>query len=290
MNLRKLLPLILFIAVGAGLVLASCKKSSNSGNNNSSDLEIAQDNTLSESIYNDVTTMVDQAALSGSVSVIPSSVESGQSSQRTSTLLSACASLTIDTVNSPSSITIDFGASNCLCKDLRNRRGKIIATFTGHYRDQGTVVCITVDNYFFNDNQISGTKTVTNMGLNNSGNLVYKVEVNGQIVKANNGGTITWVSTREREWVSGEDTPLNLLDDTYSITGTASGTDTAGVSYAITIQQPLVRKMNCPWFESGVLTVVPQGKAARTLDYGSTGCDANATLTILGLSFPIVLQ
>ncbi len=292
MNLRRLTLILIPAAILVGMIFASCKKDSNSGGsaNNSTDLEIAQDNTLSESTYNDVTTMVDQAALSGGVSIVPSSMESGQSSQNTSTLLSACASLTIDTVNSPHSITIDFGTTNCLCIDTRNRRGKIIATWTGQYRDAGTVVSVTFDNYAVNDNQISGTKTVTNMGLNGAGNLVYQIVVNGQIIKANNGGTITWASTRQREWTAGASTPLNLLDDTYSITGNANGTDTAGTTYAIAIQQPLVRKMNCFWFESGVISVTPAGKAVRTLDYGSSGCDAKATLTILGISYPIVLQ
>ena len=48
--------------------------------------------------------------------------------------------------------------------------------------------------------------------------------------------------------------------------------------------------MSCRWFESGTLDVTPEGKATRTLDYGTTGCDANATVTILGYTFPIVLK
>jgi len=82
---------------------------------------------------------------------------------------------------------------------------------------------------------------------------------------------------------------LNVLDDTYSITGSASGTRANGESYTITITQALVRKMSCYWFESGKVEITPAGKLTRTLDYGSTGCDANATVTIAGVSFNIVL-
>src|SRR5438105_2308185 len=84
---------------------------------------------------------------------------------------------------------------------------------------------------------------------------------------ANSGGTITWVSTRQREWVEGYSTPLNVLDDTYSITGSASGTRANGESYTITITQALVRKMSCYWFESGKVEITPAGKLTRTLDY-----------------------
>jgi hypothetical protein len=118
---------------------------------------------------------------------------------------------------------------------------------------------------------------------------VYKIEVDGSIIKANNGGTITWKSTREREWVTGSNTPAYILDDTYSITGSANGTTATGDAYTISITQALVRKMNCYWFESGKLDVTPAGRVTRTLDYGNTGCDSKATVTIGGTTFNVTL-
>jgi hypothetical protein len=283
MNSRKL---SLFIAASlllSSIYLVSCKKDTTKD----ADTESAENNALAESQYNDVTTLVDQAALSGDVTV---GVAGGNSANGTDGSLGGpCATISIDTVTSPHSITINFGTANCLCKDGRNRRGKIIASYTGKYRNTGTVISISFDGYYVNDNQIKGTKTVTNMGPNNAGNIVYSIEVTGQIIKANNGGTITWTSTRQREWIGGAST-LDLSDDAYSITGTASGTNAKGNAYTISITKPLVRKMNCRWFESGTLDVTPEGKPVRTLDYGSTGCDANATVTILGYTIPIVLH
>lgn len=280
---KKITLFALTALVLTGVYLVSCKKSSASKD---TDVESAQNNALAEAQYNDVTTLVDQAALSGDVIVGVAGGNSGNGAD--GSLGSSCATITLDTVSSPRSIIIDFGAANCLCKDGRNRRGKIIASYTGRYRDAGTVIGITFDGYFVNDNQVKGTKTVTNQGSNNAGHPVYKVEVNGQIIKANGGGTITWVSTRQREWVSGFDTST-WLDDVYSITGSASGTNANGKSYTINITQPLIRKMDCRWFESGVLEVTPENEPTRTLDYGNTGCDPNATVTILGYSFPVVL-
>jgi hypothetical protein len=283
MNSRKLPLFIAASLLVSSIYLTSCKKDATKD----ADTESAENNALAESQYNDVTTLVDQAALSGDVTV---GVAGGSSANGTEgSLGSNCATISIDTVASPHSVTINFGEANCVCKDGRNRRGKIIAAYTGRYRNAGTIISITFDNYFVNDNQVKGTKTITNMGPNNAGNIVYKIEVNGQIIKANNGGTVTWTSNRQREWIAGANT-IDLSDDAYSITGTASGTNASGKSYTITITKPLVRRMNCRWFESGTLDVTPDGKPVRTLDYGSTGCDANATVTILGYTVPIVLH
>jgi hypothetical protein len=262
--------------------IISCKKDSNPANGADNNLESAENNSMAESYYNDVTTLVDVAAYNGASMTFRTTEEQSP--------LSGCVTVTVDTVSVPRAITIDFGTSNCLCIDGRNRRGKILATYTGKYKDSNTVITITFDNYFVNENQVKGTKTVTNKGRNTSGNLVYQVEVNGQLVKANGKGTITWISSRQREWKAGAATPLNILDDVYGITGTANGTNASGKAYAITITEVLVRKMNCRWFESGVVTLVPEGAPAVTLNYGNTGCDANAVVTINNKNYDIVLQ
>jgi hypothetical protein len=252
-----------------------------------SDTAPAQDNSLAESNYNDVNTMVDASiSLGTNFSFRQATNEPGA---RVEDVLGGCTTVTIDTVSATRTLVIDFGTTNCAGVDGRNRRGKILATWTGKYRDKGTVVNITFDNYFVNDNQIKGIHKTTNMGNNTAQNLVYKIEVDGSIIKANNGGTITWKSTREREWVTGSNTPAYILDDTYSITGSANGTTATGDAYTISITQALVRKMNCYWFESGKLDVTPAGRVTRTLDYGNTGCDSKATVTIGGTTFNVTL-
>lgn len=262
----------------------ACKKEAK---NAATDITAANDNAMAESNYNDATNMVDaSAALGTSFSF---RTETGQHVARVEDVLGSCATVTIDTVSTTRKITIDFGTTDCTCPDQRKRRGKIIATWVGtRYRDQDTVITISFENYFVNNNQIMGTHTTTNQGLNTAGNLVYKIDVKGSIVKAN-GGTISWNSTRYREWTAGASTPMNPLDDAYSITGSASGTTAAGATYTINITQPLVRKMSCYWFESGKIELTPTGGATWTLDYGNTGCDAKATVTVVGLSYDIVL-
>ena len=263
---------------------AACKKEAK---NAATDITAAQDNTMAESNYNDATNMVDASAALGANFTFRT--ETGQNVARIEDVLGSCATITVDTLSATRKITIDFGATDCTCPDLRKRRGKIFATWMGtSYRTPGTVITISFDNYFVNNNQVMGTHTTTNQGLNNAGNLVYKIEVKGSIVKAN-GGTITWNSTRFREWTAGITTPLNPLDDAYSITGSANGTTAAGGAYTINITQPLVRKMSCYWFESGKIELTPAGGSTWTLDYGNSGCDAKATVSVGGLSYDIVL-
>lgn len=275
----------LLILLAAVVSLTACRKSASPKADPS---ESAENNAFAEAQYNDVTTMVDQAAINNTV--LLGAAGSGSVQNVLGPLGSNCATVTVDTSSSPRSITIDFGSVNCDCLDGRTRRGKILATYSGRYRDAGTVITISFDKYYVNDHAIAGTKKITNQGPNQAGKLVYKVEVTGTVTKPDNGGTYSWNSTRFREWKEGASTILNILDDVYAITGEASGVNADGSSYTITVTKELIRKMNCRWFESGTLELVPSGLPKITLDYGSTGCDANATVTILGTAIPVLLD
>ena len=60
--------------------------------------------------------------------------------------------------------------------DGKNRRGIINVSYTGSYRATGSVHTITFTDYFVNDNQLLGVKTVTNTGLNTNNNPTWTVE------------------------------------------------------------------------------------------------------------------
>jgi hypothetical protein len=277
---------VLLLTVASTLSFVACKKNNTVAN---TDTESAENNALSESTFNDVTTLVDQSITTGDI-IVGQAGSTAANNAAEEALGSSCATISLDTVSNRRAVIIDFGTTNCLCKDGRYRRGKILTNYTGRYRDSGTVVSITFDNYFVNDNQITGTKTITNNGINAAGHLVYTVQVDGVIIKANNGGRVTWASTRQREWIAGANTPLVLTDDVYSITGSASGTNAAGDSYSIKILQPLIRSMSCKWFESGKCEITKSNNPTVILDYGTTGCDANATATVAGKTYDIVLK
>lgn len=262
---------VIILTIALGGILSSCRR------DRDSDLTTSRDNALAESTFDEANDISDQAARG----VLQLKTE------EVGNLLSQCATVTHDTLSSPRTLTIDFGTSNCLCSDGKNRRGVVEVTYTGKYRDAGTVITITFDNYYVNDNKVEGTRIVTNNGLNNSGNISFSVEVDGTITKTN-GEMITWTSSRTREWVAGYNTQMPA-DDEYRVTGTASGTNAAGLPYTVSTMTPLLRKVACRQFVSGTLKIIPSGKPERLIDYGNGDCDNEATVTINGNTFTINL-
>ena len=239
---------------------------------------------MASSTVNDLTNISDEAGRNYSV-------QSFKTADAEGLLATSCAIVTVDTLTATKTITINFGATNCLCNDGRNRRGSVILSFTGKYRDSLTLITVSPQNYFVNDNQVSGSKTITNKGHNAAHHLVYEINANMTITKANGGGTITWSSLRQREWLTGENT-LAWSDDIYSITGTANGTTSNSNSFTSVITSPLIRNMaiGCrKHFTQGILEHTPSGKAMRSIDYGNGACDDQATVTINGNTYTITL-
>lgn len=256
--------------------LASCDR--NKTDDTAAEGGYGTDNARLEQTFDDVQNIADQAATTGTLSNYK--VEAN--------ILSNCATITHDTTVTPHVLTIDFGSTNCLCMDGRYRRGQIIVTYNGHYRDSGYVHTITFNNYFVNNHQVTGTKTVTNMGHNPAGNLYYNISVNGSIILANNGGTLSWTSSRTRTWVAGEGTATRS-DDVYEITGNASITRPNGNTFTMNITAPLKVALNCYWIEQGTIQMTAANGVVRTLDYGNGNCDNQATVTMNGNTYYITL-
>lgn len=266
----------LMLALCGVMTMISCRR--NNDKNTDQDTEMAKDNALGEVVYQDALNIADEA----------SGLNTGEPLGQYKTA-SNCATVSHDTTSTPKTITIDFGATNCLCNDGRYRRGQVLVSYTGKYRDSGHVHTITFNNYFVNDNQVLGSKSVQNMGTNSNGQSYFTVTVNGLIIRAVTLDSVIWNSNRVRTWLQGESTPTRT-DDVYSITGSGSGSRPNGTSYTTNITQALVREIGCKWFTSGKVDIQPSNKPLRSLDYGNTGCDNAATVTINGVTYNITLN
>lgn len=270
-------------ALVSASIFSSCRKKEIEEKDN--DTISAKDQSFASSTVNDMTSISDEAGKGNSTTT--SSFKTAESNA----ILSSCSVITYDTLAAAKTITVNFGTSNCLCNDGRNRRGSLIINFTGRYRDSNTVITVTPQNYFVNDNQVTGSKTITNKGHNAANHLVYEINANITIIKASGAGTITWQSTRQREWITGEST-LTWADDVYSITGSANGTTSNGNSFSSVITSPLIRNMafGCRrHFTQGMLEHTPSGKATRYINFGNGTCDDQATVTINGNTYNITL-
>lgn len=287
--MRKSALIISVFSIAA--TFSACKKDKDEALDLADDARIAYDNSVAEASFDNVSSVADEGYRLKENS-------SGTSTSFIAGSISNCLTITLDTVSNPHVLTLDFGSSHCLCKDGNYRKGKIIVSYTGNYRDSAHQHTITFDNYYINFNKIEGTKTVVNNGHNSSGNLWFSITVNGSVTIDpqysfnQTGGTITYTSNRTREWIGGENT-FAWNDDVYLISGTASGTTTTGKSYSLATQsgKPLRLEIGFPHFVSGILEITPQGKSTRYIDYSykDSARDNLALLTVNGQTRTITL-
>ncbi|MCX6244985.1 MAG: hypothetical protein NTU98_09805 [Bacteroidetes bacterium] len=267
----------LLILSATVIFLPGCKK--NDTNNKKADVTAATDNALANNVYGDVKNWSDKAMAGAKL----------KSSLSDTVYMGTCVLATLDLNVFPFKLTIDFGPVNCKCDDGVYRRGKMFVTVNGDYWQPGTVITYTFENFFMADNQVLGTKTITNNGRNNSGHLSWTTVVAGSIVKANNGGTITYNENTVLEWLEGEATTWMWWDDVYQMTGFSNGTNSDGKTYSCTITNPLKKKLNCEWIQSGTMEIQPQDSPLIILDFGSGACDDQATATVNGTVYPITM-
>ena len=269
---------MLVIILGLVITVTSCKKEASNPND---DTSVSQDDSFAEGIYDEVTNIVDEAYDLSSNGLKSATAET--------IFLGPCVTISLDTTVYPRELTIDFGEENCLCNDGKYRRGKIIVSFTGKYRRPGTVITTGFDSFFVNDNQIDGTKVVTNMGKNDDGHPYFTVNVTGVIYKANDGGTLSWNADKIREWIEGY-TTRKFRDDVYLIYGSADGIRPNGDTWEREIINPLRVQLNCRFIVSGTMEIRPAGMSVRLLDFGDGECDNIATILIDGVTYTIYLH
>jgi hypothetical protein len=256
----------IILSISAGVLLSAfvftvgCNKSKN----NSEDTSYATDYAAAEKITNDVQTVADQAA----------TVSGNMAYRTTATTGSGCATVTHSFNGTDSVLTIDFGSTDCLCHDGSYRRGQIIVTYTLGYRDSGSVHSIAYNNFYHNDNQVTGSKTVTNMGHNSAGQVYFDVVENCTITKTNGEAhTVSW--NRVRTWIT-EGSP-----NVYSITGSGTLVRPNGRTVEATITVPLIVASDCRWIEAGTIVHTLPNGLSRTVNYGSTAvCDDMAVITL----------
>ena len=194
-----------------------------------------------------------------------------------------------DLTTFPKTIKIDYGQTNIVCEDGHLRRGVINIKTSGFYKVKGTKMTITFNNYYQDNYKVDGTQNLENMGRNNEGNFLYKMQIaDGKITTPQNK-VIRYEENTVREWAKGEET-LSILDDVYYITGTQSGVSSDDVHYSLETQKKLEVQLDCKWIKSGILKVSVESLPSFTIDYGNGECDNKATVNIFNTDYPIVME
>lgn len=181
-------------------------------------------------------------------------------------------------------IVIDFGDG---CEDDRGnvRKGKIIITFNGRrFLPQSSIVT-TFEGYSINDIQIEGTRTVTNASGSLEDRPSFTIVVEDGKVTWPDGTFATRESNRKREWTRA----ANPINDEWSVTGNAAGTNRNEVSYTMEITDALIYKRQCA-VTNRIFMPVAGEKVLTTenrqmkINYGDGECDRKIEVTINGKS------
>jgi hypothetical protein len=269
--------LFLMLLLGGTFAFTACQKN-DADMQESVSVESAESNAIADTEMSNVDAFVEdminaEPQLNGRVAAPES--------------LPACATRTYN--HETRTMVIDFGKTNCMCRDGKNRRGKIVSVFEGRpHSDKARVTTKLVD-YFVNDMQHTGVRVVTFVNQN-----VKHVVVNDASVITPEG-TISWKAERVIERIAGGDTP-RLADDVYIIKGKATGVNRKGVAYVAVTEKPL-KKVLAPGcarhFVSGILVIKNKDGNTFKLNYDPTGdepCDNIAEVTINGHSKTITLR
>tara|TARA_B100000767_G_scaffold239714_1_gene235095 strand:+ start:348 stop:1139 length:792 start_codon:yes stop_codon:yes gene_type:complete len=259
----------LLAACSIALLLYSCKDQDVINNPELTSTQATQDHLFAEQTFNDVARIVEEGFLTPGIK----------------------GSFPSYNLIDNNTLIINFG-TNCIYNQ-KLYSGKIIVTYSGNYRDSLSLITTNFDNYHVNNNLIQGERIVTNEGRNSNGNMWFTIAVNNGSITTPQNGTINWESNSTREWISGQNTNYNILDDTYKISGNASGNSANGNDFNALITNPLVIHLDCYsscLAKSGTAKVSPNGYPDRIIDYGDSICDCNFDVTINGINYPILIN
>lgn len=270
------------------LMIASCKKESSSQTpvSDSEAQTISQEDAAAEGEYDDVTEM----GLAAGADMEGGAVDNGRiaTDGNTSRIrvdlfvnlylkLGPCVTITAEPNDTtfPKTVTINYG-DGCLCRDGKFRKGSVVLYFSAPLRKTGSVLTITLKDFYVNRAHIEGVKTITNLSAN--GAISYSVKIEGGKVTWPNGRGFTYNGTKVVTQIDGAGT-LTCSDDVYSIEVRTEIKYANGITVTKNTETPLIKPVACHWITKGVLKITINDRVLY-LDFGAGGdCDNKALLT-----------
>ncbi len=261
---------LLFVLFLGTLLISSCEKDKDQLSDEV--ITLAETEAINNAIYEEIDGTVE-------TTLVTLDLNKYSESSVKSTSADACPVITVDhpdTTYFPKIVTIDYGdgCSFVFNNDTITRKGRIIITVTGRYFVTDAKRIITFENFYINDVKVEGTRTITNLGINDKGHLTFGIKLEDGKITFNDGKFVTCESERVREWVRSDD----WSNDTVYITGWISGTNLNGDNYTCETGDPLVL-VHCLIFNrrwtivDGTLVITVGDETPITIDYGNGTCD-----------------
>ncbi|TAD97536.1 MAG: hypothetical protein EAZ97_12375 [Bacteroidetes bacterium] len=185
-------------------------------------------------------------------------------------------------------ITVDFG-TGCTDKSGRNRKGKMIITYTGIIPSPTNGRTITFENYSVDGKEISGTITTSALQINADKTVQHSRTASNMLIKFTDGTTLKYNGNHTFILdINGKSDFSNKVS--VKITGSSSGTSRKGVNFTNTISKALVTKFACAKVPVEGILEVTTDKNKASIDYGNGSCDKKVTVTVNGKSKEISLK
>ena len=246
--------------------LSSCKKSSSSTDDNET---IANDNNLADNLSSDAQAVGDQAVNNQPTKALAEGATSdSSSSEATSITNSSSGSLVTIKVNYGDttiggSITVNFG-TNTLCKDGRTRSGEVTVSWSGRYYAVGTIIHYYSTNYVVDDNSVSFSHTVTNLGhkadsvytpIDGINPIKFSVTDTLTLTPSGSSSSFKWYANRTRILFYGWWKPYQFWNLVYAIRGGGSGVSTSGVAITHKILHDIIKPVITRHYVAGKLQI-----------------------------------
>jgi len=270
------------VYVVAALFAVACQDNPNLQN---LDTAIAEDALIADAAYDDIFSEVD--------GVINLMDQQGyeQTDLKSASTTDACPVIYVMQDGDafwPRTIIVDYGEGCDISRfnDHRERvrKGKIIIKISGPMWLEGSSREVTFEDFFINEHQIEGRRTVTNEGFWEDGEYeglrYFSVVLDGGMVTTPEGQVISKDVNRTRTFVEGSDTRWDTRDDIWHINGIATGVNHAGIAFSREITSPLWKEIGCRFITRGTVLIEAEGRPDVILDYGDGDCDPLATLKL----------
>jgi hypothetical protein len=180
------------------------------------------------------------------------------------------ATVVVDTLSNPRTITITYNGTNCLGN--RTRTGVVVISMAQgvRWKNAGATLNVTYQNLRItrvSDNKsitINGTQTYTNVSggllinLSTLGTITHTITSSNMSVTFDNGSQRTWQVARRRVFTfnSGVVITVSGMHSAGGVTGIAEwGTNRFGNTFTTTISEPLIFRQDCAFrLTSGKVT------------------------------------
>ncbi|WP_271784101.1 hypothetical protein [Aquimarina algiphila] len=190
--------------------------------------------------------------------------------------LPECAMVTIEITDTSKEVIVDFGTEGCEVRSGYILKGKVNMSYTRNVDAMTLVINYTLEDFFVNDIQFSGSRTVTRQKANDNGNPQYIMNMD-LVVTFADGTEASRTGTKTREWIEGFFNG-NWGDNVFLITGEWATNFKNGNMNSTTIKTPLRREAGCRFLVSGVVDLV-RTNYSGSLNYGDGLCDNLAMFT-----------